>query len=204
MGENEVGGGKFVPISEATLKQIEAASRSENYSIRKFIEEGLIGVIRAYEMGYPPSKLVDVLEFLRIHDAFGGLIVPRAIFSEILKIKFNGQEKEYLLEKWYECGRWYGASLRRSSDDPISTFKLYLMSMGWNLNEVEVREEGNDLRLVCVSSTITAEETEILSRFITGALFGMGCAIKKEDIMTGMIILDCVRGGTNNQSLKNE
>jgi hypothetical protein len=27
------------------------------------------------------------------------LIVPRAIFSEILKIKFNGQEKEYLLEK---------------------------------------------------------------------------------------------------------
>jgi len=78
------------------------------------------------------------------------------------------------------------------------------MSMGWNLNEVEVREEGNDLRLVCVSSTITAEETEILSRFITGALFGMGCAIKKEDIITGMIILDCVRGGTNNQSLKNE
>lgn len=67
-----------------------------------------------------------------------------------------------------------------------------------------MREEGNDLRLVCVSSTITAEETEILSRFITGALFGMGYAIKKEDIITGMIILDCVRGGTNNQSLKNE
>jgi hypothetical protein len=198
------GGGRLVYISEVALQQIRDASRKENCSIRKFIEEGLVGIMRAYEMGYPPRKLIDVLDVLQIHKDLGGILAPRAIFAEILKIKMDDQEKENLLEKWYDSGRWHGTRLSRASDDPISLFKLFLDSMGWNLNEVEVEEYGKKMKLVCVSSVITAEETEILSRFISGALCGMEYTIEKEDIMTGMIILDCVRGGTNNQSLKNE
>ena len=140
-------------------------------------------------MGYSPRNLMDMLDVLQVHKDLGGVLVPRAIIAEILKIKMGDQEREKLLEKWYESGRWHGTCLSRASDDPISLFKLFLTSMGWNLNEVEVEEKGNNMKLVCVSSVITAEETEILSRFISGALCGMGYTIEKEDIMTGMIIL---------------
>lgn len=190
---NGGGGGKLVHMSEVALQQMGNASRKENCSIRKFIEEGSVGIIRAYEMGYPPRKLMDMLDVLQIHKDLGGILVPRAIFTEILKIKMGDQEKEKLLEKWYDSGRWHGTRLSRASDDPISLFKIFLDSMGWNLNEVEVEEYEKKMKLVCVSSVITAEETEILSRFISGALCGMEYTIEKEDVMTGMIILECSR-----------
>ena len=127
---NGGGGGKLVHMSEVALQQMGNASRKENCSIRKFIEEGSVVIIRAYEMGYPPRKLMDMLDVLQIHKDLGGILVPRAIFTEILKIKMGDQEKEKLLEKWYDSGRWHGTRLSRASDDPISLFKLFLDSMG--------------------------------------------------------------------------
>ena len=195
-------GRKLVQISEEIIRQIEEASREENCSIHKFIERGSIGIMRAYEMGYSPCNLIDMLEVLQIYKNFGGVMIPRAVFTEFLEFELNDQERAKLLDRWYESGRWHGMYLSRTSDEPLSTFKLFLESVGQNLNEVEIREEENNLKLICVSSTISAEETEMLSKFISGALCGMNYSIEEEDIMTGMIILDCVNRGSSTQHNK--
>lgn len=182
---------KLVYVSEDILQQMDVAAKKEGMSVGRFLQEALTGVIEANDLGCTPSKLKEMIQVLQTQRNFGEVIIPRAIFVQFIELIADGKEKEGLLEKWYECGRWHGTYLKRAFNDPLSVFKLFLESMGWDLNEVEVKEEKGNIRLICISGTITLEETEMLSKFIKGALCGMGYSIEKKDVMTGMIIIEC-------------
>lgn len=183
-------GRKLVYVSEDILQKIETAARKEGMSLGKFLQEALTGIIKANDLGCTPSKLKEMLQVHQTQRNFGEVVIPRAIFIQFIESVVDDQEMEKLLEKWHECGRWRGTYLNRTFDDPLSAFKLFLESMGWDLNEVEVREEKGNIKLICISGTITAEETEMLSKFIEGALCGMDYNIEKRDVMAGMIILE--------------
>lgn len=184
-------GKKLIYVSEDILQKMESASKKEGMSVGRFLQEALNGIVKANELGYTPGKLYDVLQVLQTRKNFGEVIVPRAIFVEFMDLVADDQEREKLLEQWYECGRWHGTYINRTFDDPLALFKLFLESMGWDLNEVEIKEEKGNIVLMCISGTISSKETEMLSKFIEGALNGMDHSIEKKDIMAGMIILEC-------------
>lgn len=184
-------GKRLIYVSEDILQKMETAAKKEGMSVGRFLQEALTGIIKANDLGCTPSKLKEMLQILQTQRNFGEVIVPRSIFVQFMDLVVDDQEREKLLEQWYECGRWHGTYINRTFDDPLTVFKLFLESMGWDLNEVEVKEEKGSIMLICISGTISSKETEMLSKFIEGALNGMDHSIEKKDIMTGMIILEC-------------
>lgn len=184
-------GKKFISVSEDIFQKMEIAAKKEGMSVGRFLQEALTGIIDANDMGCTPSKLREMLQVLQTQRNFGEVVIPRAIFVRFIELIGNEQDRERLSAEWYECGRWHGTYIGRTFDEPLSIFKLFLESMGWDLNEVEVKEENGGIMLICISGTITPGETEMLSRFIEGALCGMDHNVVKKDIMSGMIILEC-------------
>jgi len=95
-----------------------------------------------------------------------------------------------LQAKWYESGKWHGKYLKERFGDPVQAFKNFLEVSRWDLSEVEVRQEGNTVKLRCVSTVLTTEGTELLAKFIEGAMHSIGYQTEKSDCVKGMIVLE--------------
>jgi hypothetical protein len=79
--------------------------------------------------------------------------------------------------------------LKEKFDDPVNAFGSFLELSRWDLNEVEVKQVDGTLKVRCVSTVLTDEGTELLTKFIEGVMDGMGYKIGKLDVLKGMIIL---------------
>jgi hypothetical protein len=79
--------------------------------------------------------------------------------------------------------------LKEKFDDPITAFGCFLELSRWDLNEVDVKEVNGAMKVRCVSTVLTDEGTEMLTKFIEGVMDGMGYKVGKADVLKGMIIL---------------
>lgn len=182
-------GKRFVYVPEELLEGVMKASRKRGESTSKFVEETLKQAVRADSLGYSPEKATEILEVIHAQKVLGGALVPQDVFNYMVENAYKAQ-KEQLLAKWYESGRLYGKYLKEKFENPIQALKSFLEATRWDLNEVEAKQEGNTVKLWCVSITLTAEATELLVKFIEGAINGLGYQTQKTDCMKGMIIME--------------
>jgi hypothetical protein len=101
-----------------------------------------------------------------------------------------GDAKEELQAKWYEGGTWHGKYLKEKFEDPVQALKNFLEVSRWDLSEVDVKKDNDKVKLRCVSTVLTAEGTELLTKFIEGAMHGIGYKTEKSDSVKGMISLE--------------
>ena len=78
---------------------------------------------------------------------------------------------------------------KRSLRNPIEAFKKFLKATRWDLNEVDVRENGDSVKFRCISTLLTDDATDLLCQFIEGAMHSMGYETEKTDAIKGMILL---------------
>jgi hypothetical protein len=161
MSEGRSKGKRLIPLPERLLKGLLAASSKEGKTVNAYIEEALQQAV----------------------------ITPLNVF-DFMTNKVYATDKEKLLKVWFESGEWYGKYISEKFDKPVQALANLLKVARWDLNEVNVKDVGDRTNLRCTSTSLTKEGTELLIKFIEGALSGMNCEIVKNDFMKGLIVVE--------------
>jgi hypothetical protein len=140
------------------------------------------------EEGYDVKQVADYFTVMQAHRVLGGVFVPSSVLDFLVSSVYP-DKREQLIAKWYDSGRWHGKYLKEKFDDPITAFGCFLELSRWDLNEVDVKEVNGAMKVRCVSTVLTDEGTEMLTKFIEGVMDGMGYKVGKADVLKGMIIL---------------
>jgi len=180
---------RLVYVPEDLLADVTEASRKRGESLTMFVEETLKQAVTANHLGYSREQATETLQVMHAHKILGGTFVPLDVLN-YLTTKAYETEKEELQTKWYESGKWNGKYVKEKFEDPIQALKSFLQATRWDLNEVEVKQNKSTVKLRCVSTTLTTEATELLSKFIEGAMHSLGYKTKKSDTLKGMIVLE--------------
>lgn len=185
-------GKRLVYVPEDILEGVAEASRRRGESLSRFVEETLRQSVRTNHLGYSPEQAAELLEVMHAQRILGGAFVPLDVLN-YLTSKAYKDEREQLQAQWYESGKWHGKYLEEKFENPVQAFKRFLEATRWDLSEVEVKQDENMVKLRCVSTVLTKEGTELLVKFIEGAMHSIGYQTGKSDCVKGMIILEFKR-----------
>ena len=180
---------RLVYVSEDLIREAMEVARSEGKSLGVFVEESIELALLAKKLGYGLKEAADLLAVTKANRVLGGTFVPLSVFNYLIKAASKGRGGS-LKERWYESGRLHGKYLKEKFEDPVGAFKEFLEASRWDLNEIEVKNEGDSVKLRCFSTVLTDEGTEALLKYVEGAFHSMGYETTRSDYMKGMIILE--------------
>ena len=180
---------RLVYVPGGLVEDVKEVSRRSGQSLSLFVSEVLRLAIRANSLGYTPRQAAEFLEIMQAQRNLGGAFVPLDVLT-YFNGKACGVEEGQLADKWYESGKWHGKYLKEKFEDPIRAFKKFLEATRWDLSEVEVKRNHNTVKFRCISNLLTGAATELLARFIEGALHSMGYQTDKSEALKGMILLE--------------
>jgi len=182
-------GKKLVYVSETLVEGIVRVSKDKGESMNKLVEDALRQSIRVNEEGYGVKQVADFFNVMQAHRVLGGVFVPSDVLDYLVERVYPDM-REQLLAKWFESGRWNGKYLKEKSENPVETFGRFLELSRWDLNEVEVRDLGDSVKVRCVSTVLSKAGTEMLAKFIEGVMDGLGYKTEKTDYLKGMVVVE--------------
>ena len=191
MSERRGKGKRLIPVPESLLRGLVDASSKEGKTLNGYIEEALQQAVKVFESGQNLKGMVHYFEILQSQKASGAIFTPLTVFDFMIN-KVYATDKDKLLDVWFESGNWYGKYIKEKFENPIQALADLLQAARWDLNEVNVSITGGNVKLRCTSTALTKEGTELLLKFIAGALEGMTCKILKNEFMKGLILVECV------------
>ena len=189
MSKRQSKGKRLIPIPEALLSGLMNAASKEGKPLNRYIEDSLQQAIKVFENGQTLEDMIRYFEILQSQKASGAAFTPLFVF-DFLTRKVYATDKEKLLDVWYESGKWYGKYFTEKFKDPVQALAELLQVARWDLNEVNVNGSGNSVKLRCTSVALSKEGTELLLKFIEGALENMNRKLVKSEFMKGLIIVE--------------
>ena len=162
-------GKRLVYVSEDLLRDVMVFAKREGETIGKFVEEAIKQTLKSCKLGYSPREASELLEVTHANRILGGVFVPQGVLNHMISLAYKA-DKGQLQAKFYESGRLHGKYLKEKFQNPVQTLKSFLKATRWDLAEVEVKQEGEAVRLRCVSTVLSAEQTELLAKFIEGVI----------------------------------
>ena len=181
-------GRRLVYVPEDLIREAMEHAKREGVTLGKFVEEALKQAIKSCQLGYSPAEASELLEVTHASKILGGAYVPPEALNHLISQAYKA-DKEKLQSKFYESGRLHGKYLKEKFQNPVKALKSFLEATRWDLAEVEVKNEGDAVKLRCVSTVLSAEQTELLAKFIEGAIQGMGYKNMESEWLKGMLIL---------------
>ena len=182
-------GKRLIPIPEALLNGLVEASSKEGKPLNGYIEEALQQAVKIFEAGQNLKGMVHYYEILQSQKASGAVFTPLTVF-DFMSNSVYATDKEKLLGEWFESGKWYGKYIVEKFNNPVQALTDLLKAARWDLNEVDYKTIDGTVKLRCTSTALTKEGTEMLMKFISGALEGMECKISKKEFMKGLILVE--------------
>jgi len=180
---------RLVYIPGDLVEEIKDISRRQGKSLSLFVSDVLRLALKANSLGYSPKQAAEFLDIMQSQRNLGGAFVPSDVL-DYLNSKACGTDEDQLQEKWYESGKWHGKYINEKFNDPIHVLKKFLEATRWDLSEVEVRRCKNIVKFRCISNLLTGAETELLAKFIEGAMHSIGFQTDKRDALKGMLLFE--------------
>ena len=189
MSQGRSKGKRLIPIPESLLKGLMDAASKEGKPLNGYIEEALQQAVKVFESGQNLKGMVHFFEILQSQKASGAIFTPLTVF-DYLTDKVYVADKDKLLEVWFESGKWYGKYITEKFQESVEALADLLKATRWDLNEVNVTNIDGKLKIRCTSTALTKEGTDMLLKFIEGALEGMDCKTLKKEFMKGLILIE--------------
>jgi len=183
---------RFVYVPGDILEDVTEVAKRRGESLSMFVEETLKQALNVNHLGYSREQATELLQVMNAHRILGGAFMPLGVLN-YLTTKAYETEKEELQTKGYESGKWHGKYIKEKFEDPVQALKCFLEATRWDLSEVEVKQDENVVKLRCVSTVLTTEATELLAKFVEGAMHSIGYQTKKSDTLKGMIVFEFKR-----------
>ena len=181
-------GKKLVYVSEDLLEKASKVSRAEGVSLSKLVENALAETLKVNELGYSSNQLANFFNVIQTHRVLGGLFIPSGVLDFILE-KCSKADLDELQTLWYDTGKWNGRYLREKFVNSVDAFRSFLELSRWDLNEVNIKNIGDEVKVRCVSTVMSIEGTKMLAKYIEGVMNGLNYKTEHVDVMKGMIIL---------------
>jgi len=185
-------GRRLVYVPGELVQSLVKASMNEGKSVSKFVEEALRQVLKMNLLGYSPEQARELIEVIHAHKILGGVFVPQDILNYLIENVYKS-DKDQLRERWYESGRWHGKYMKEKFEDPLQALKCFLEATRWDLNEIEVKQVENMVKLRCISTVLSTERTELLAKYIEGIMHGLGYKTEKFDCLKGILVSEFKR-----------
>jgi hypothetical protein len=182
-------GKKLVYVSEDLIEKASKVSRDEGISLSKLVEGALTESVKVNELGYTSKQMADFFNVMQTHRVLGGLFVPSGVLEYMIENSCKNDSSK-LQNLWYESGRWSGKYLKEKFSQPIEAFRQFLGLSRWDINEVNMKEDGASVKIRCVSTVMSVDGTQLLAKYVEGVMNGMNYKTAGSDILKGMIILD--------------
>ena len=183
-----VKGKKLVSVSEDLLDEAAKVSREEGVSLSRLVETSLEQAVKVNKLGYRTDQMADFFNVLQTNRILGGLFVPPDVL-DFMTEKAGAENVAQLQSLWLESGKWTGKYLVEKFSDPVVAFGRFLRLSRWDLNEVDIKQNGNTVKFQCVSTVLSLESTTMLAKFAEGAMTGMGYKTVNVDCIKGMVIM---------------
>jgi hypothetical protein len=191
MSEGRSKGKRLIPIPETLLDGLMEASSKEGKPLNRYVEDALHQAVRIFKAGQDLKGMIRYFEILQSQKASGAVFTPLIVFDFLTKKAYT-TDKEKLLDVWFESGKWYGKYLTEKFGNPVQSLADLLQAARWDLNEVDVKKINGKIKFRCTSTALTNEGTELLLKFIEGALAGMDYKIVKSEFMKGLVLVEFV------------
>jgi hypothetical protein len=185
-----VKGKKLVSVSENLLDAAAKVSREEGVPMGKLVENLLEQAVKVNKLRYRSDQMADFFDVLQTNRVLGGLFVPTGVLDFMLE---SCKDPVQLQNLWLESGRWTGKYLMEKFPDPLTAFDRFLRLSRWDLNEVDIKPAGAAVKVQCVSTVMSIQSTRMLSKFVEGAMDGLGYKCSSSDCLKGMLIMNFKR-----------
>jgi hypothetical protein len=182
-------GKKLVYVNSNLVDSVAKASHERGETISKFFEDALTHAIKVASMGCDLKEFGQFFEVLYAQRILGGAFVPLDVLNFLTTVTFK-HSRGALSDVWFDSGVWHGKYLKERFVDPVLSLEVFLTASRWDLSEVEVKRFGDVTRVRCVSTVLSEEASQVLSRFVEGIMHSFGYKLQKNDVMKGMIILE--------------
>jgi len=189
MSQGRSKGKRLIPVPESLLKGLMDAASKDGKPVNSYIEEALQQAVKVFETGQNLAGMVHYFKILQSQKASGAIFTPLTVFDFMTR-KVSTTDKDKLLEEWFESGKWYGKYIVEKFQNPVQALADLLQVTRGDLNEVNVTVIDGKTKLRCTSIALTKDGTELLLKFIEGALDGMNCKILKNEFMKGLILVE--------------
>ncbi len=180
---------KLVYVSEDLIDKIIKVSKEEGVSLNRLVESALDEVVKINDLGYKSSQMAEFFNVLQTNRVLGGLFVPSGVIEFMIHEVYK-KDREQLRSLWYESGNWNGKYLKEKFENPIAAFSHFLELSRWDLNEVDVKNHDNIVRVRCISTIMSEAGTDLLTRYIEGIFHAMNYQTMQNTSLKGMIILE--------------
>ncbi|MCW4017888.1 MAG: hypothetical protein NWF00_04310 [Candidatus Bathyarchaeota archaeon] len=182
-------GKRLVYVSEELLERVAKVTRDEGVSLSKLVEGALAETVKVNELGYASKDMAEFFNVLQTNRVLGGLFIPSGVLDFMVE-KCTKKDSKELQTLWFESGMWSGKYLKEKFPNPTDSFGHFLKLTRWDLNEVDVKEGGDSVKVRCISTVMSIEGTMLLAKFIEGVVNGLGYRTEHVDCLKGMIILE--------------
>ncbi len=187
---------KVIAAREDLVNNISILAKRRGATLYSYVNEILEQAIRAEELGVTLRDVLDSYEFLRANKVGGLTPLSIELLNTIARICGENGCLDQLERVALDSGKWYGEFIimrfkPHSSDNrELSRFiEKILRETRWELTEVSVVTEGNELRIRAVSLVLNDDATKIIARYLEGFLNAFGYRVKSCDVRKGILDL---------------
>jgi len=177
----------FAVQGDLATNVMQIANR-KGMTVYNYTNEVFEQAIKAESMNRSLGDIVEIFRLLEIERDSGAMFTTKDTFLYMVE-KLYHQEKEELLKKAYESGRWYGKYLQMKFDDgePLDLLEKLLNTCFWDSSEIHIARNEGKVTLNRLSPNDSIEYTEMIARFIEGIVNSFGYDTKSNDVSKGLI-----------------
>jgi len=186
-------GTRLIVVPSRLVDRLRAVVVRRGISVSDYAVEALEQALRAEGHGASLQEAVDLYRLVEIQRGAGAVQLPRSSLDRLVGELYpeNGEE---LRRIWSESGLWYGEYLRaKLRGEDVLGFLEKALLVSWNLDEVEIKDDGSDVALRFASFVMSLESTELLVSYVSGVMNSLGYEEVERDYLRGVATVRYMR-----------
>jgi hypothetical protein len=180
---------KLVLVPNHIVSELMEIANKKGQPFYNFVADTLEQALAVYSGGSTLMDVVRSYEFMELYKSSGARVVSDDLYSYLIDKSYETEEK-VLQDKMLMFGRRCGRTLHAEYADPVGALKDFLLTAGWNLNDVSISKEKDIVSIRCASPILSMENTLLLLRFIDGVMNELGHVLQKQDSAKGILSLE--------------
>lgn len=182
---------KLILIRNDLLQEVAKITAKEGKTVFAFTNEVFEQALKAHQMQTSLPEVLELYTLLQLEKDIGSVIITSDLLSYMTN-KLYKTDKEELIKKWYEAGLWYGKylSVKFPEENWLQIFEKLIKTCSWNVTDFAIADEGENIKIRCISPNFTSENTEVFQKFLEGALHSSDYKKLKNECLKGMILLE--------------
>jgi len=178
---------------EDLANRLSVIAKQHGYSLYNLVNEILELAIRAEDESINLRKIFEESRILKTAKREGFILGLENLWYDISELAYE-KARDEAIKRWYEAGVWLAKRYATAgTEKPFEAFKRSLEAYTWNVPELKIIEEENNVSIRMISPRFTESYTILYSAFLEGALKTLGYEISEREVSTGMIRLKAVR-----------